>query len=72
MTTTVGEMTAGELQEMIELVIEQKLRELLGDPDEGLELRDEIAVRLRKQQTAVNYGDRGNSLEDVARQLGLD
>ena len=32
---TVGQMTKDELREMIETIIEQKLLELLGDPDEG-------------------------------------
>ncbi len=36
MTNTVARMTREELQEMIELAIEHKLLEVLGDPDEGL------------------------------------
>lgn len=31
---TVAEMTTNELREMIEAIIEKKLVELLGDPDE--------------------------------------
>jgi hypothetical protein len=37
MATKVSEMTTTELKEMIEMIIEQKLIELLGDPDEGRE-----------------------------------
>jgi hypothetical protein len=36
MAATVAQMTKRELREMMETLIEQKLIELLGDPDEGL------------------------------------
>jgi hypothetical protein len=39
MATRVSQMTQDELREMIGATIEQKLVELLGDPDEGLSLR---------------------------------
>ena len=37
MSLTVAQMSRDELKEIIEVTIEQKLFELLGDPDEGLE-----------------------------------
>ena len=39
MAETVAKMTPAELQEMIENAVEQKLVEILGDPDEGLVVR---------------------------------
>ena len=72
MTMTVGEMTLSELREMIDFIIEQKLREMLGDPDEGLELREAVVVRLRKQQAAVAAGERGTSLDQLKSEFGLD
>jgi hypothetical protein len=71
MTTTVAQMTREELQEMLEATIEQKLLEMLGDPDEGLELRDDVRERLLSQRRAVAEGERGQSLEDVVQQLEL-
>ena len=71
MATTVAEMTKDELQEMIGALIEEKLLELLGDPDEGLSLRKAVRDRLMRQKKAVAQGDRGEPLEDVSRQLGL-
>jgi hypothetical protein len=71
MTATIGEMTPSEFREMIDFIIEQKLREVLGDPDEGLQLREEVAARLQKQRAAVAAGDRGTSLDEVIGQLGL-
>lgn len=71
MSTTVAQMTGEELQEMIESTIEQKLLEILGDPDKGLELRESIRERLLRQRRAVAEGDRGQSFEDVVQQLEL-
>ena len=65
MAATVGEMTKGELREMIGALIEEKLLELLGDPDEGLSLREPIRDRLLRQQKAVAEGQRGEPLEEV-------
>ena len=72
MATTVAHMTKSELREMIETIIEQKLLELLGDPDEGLPIRKSVRDRLLRQKQAVVEGQRGEPLEDVARRLGLE
>jgi hypothetical protein len=71
MSDSVGEMTKSEFREMIESVVEQKLLDLLGDPDEGLDLRSQIRERLLRQQASVGSGDRGESFEDLAANLGL-
>jgi hypothetical protein len=71
MATTVGQMTTDELREMIGALIEQKLLELLGDPDEGLEIRKAVRDRLLRQKKAVAGGERGEPLEEVTRRLGL-
>ncbi|MCL6642377.1 MAG: hypothetical protein K6T71_03520 [Candidatus Bipolaricaulota bacterium] len=65
MATKVSEMTTTELKEMIEMIIEQKLIELLGDPDEGLSLRKSVRERLLRQKRAVAEGERGVPLEEV-------
>jgi hypothetical protein len=71
MSTTIAQMTKQELQEMLEATIEQKLLEMLGDPDEGLELREDVRERLLRQRRAVAAGERGQSFEDVVKQLEL-
>jgi len=70
--TTVAQMTRDELREMIETTVEQKLLELLGDPDEGLPIRKAIRERLLRQREAVASGERGEPFEDVIRRLGLE
>lgn len=72
MTTTVGEMSPSELRNMIDSLLDQKLRELLGDPDEGLQLREEIVSRLQKQRRAVDDGERGKALDDILLLLESD
>lgn len=59
MAATVAQMTKGELREMIEAIIEQKLLELLGDPDEGLPIRKSVRDRLLRQKQAIAEGERG-------------
>lgn len=70
-TTMVAQMTKAELEEMMETTIEQKLLEMLGDPDEGLGLWKAVHDRLLRQRKAVADGERGQPFEDVVRQLGL-
>ena len=76
MTETVGQMTREELKGIIdaavEAAVEQKLIEILGDPDEGLEIRDAVRDRLLRQRQAVAAGEQGLPFEDVVRQLGLE
>jgi DNA-binding GntR family transcriptional regulator len=72
MTVSVAQMSRDELREMIEVTLEQKLLELLGDPDGGLEIRESVRERLLRQQKAVAAGERGKPFEDVVRQLGLE
>ncbi|TEU21865.1 MAG: hypothetical protein E3J21_01455 [Anaerolineales bacterium] len=72
MSVTVAQMSKDELKEMIEVTIEQKLLELLGDPDEGLEIRKSVRERLLRQKKAVAAGERGEPFEDVVQRLGLE
>lgn len=71
MAKIVAEMTADELKQLVGLAIEEKLIELLGDPDEGLALLESLRKRLLRQKRAVAKGERGELLEDVVRRLRL-
>ena len=44
MAATVARMTKHELKEIIESTVEQKLLELLGDPDQGLVLKKTVKI----------------------------
>lgn len=71
MITTVGKMTKKEFSSLIENAVERKLIELIGDPDEGLELRSNLQARLLRQKAQVQSGERGEFLENVIKKLGL-
>ena len=71
MAKILAEMTADELKQLVGLAVEEKLIELLGDPDEGLVLRESLRKRLLQQKRAVAKGERGELLEDVVRRLKL-
>ena len=73
---TIVQMTQDEFKEMLEGVVEEtverKLLEILGDPDDGLEIRSEVRERLLRQRQEVVGGERGRPLEDIVRELGLE
>jgi hypothetical protein len=71
MAELVSQMTKQELRSMIDEALEQKLIELFGDPDEGLELRETVKKRLAKQRLVVERGEYGKDLADVINELGL-
>lgn len=54
--TKVADLTLDELKELIKEVVTQALSEVLGDPDEGLELRPEAADQPRRSLAAMKAG----------------
>jgi hypothetical protein len=65
----VAQMTKIEFKELLETIIEQKLLELIGDPDAGLPINRYLYDRLLHQQQKVANGERGEAFEDVLQQL---
>jgi hypothetical protein len=51
---------------------ERKLLEILGDPDQGLELRESVRERLLRQREAMVAGDLGEPFEEVVQKLVLE
>ena len=72
MSDTVAQLSKDELKAMLETTVEQKLLELLGDPDGGLEIRRSVRARLARQKKQVAAGERDEPFEDVVRRLGLE
>jgi len=56
-----------EMKPLINEIVEQKLIEILGDPDSGYELKPGIKGRLRRRITPGKL----ISAQKVARDLGL-
>ncbi|MBI4442637.1 MAG: hypothetical protein HY649_04605 [Acidobacteria bacterium] len=71
MAKTVADMTAEELRELVSSAVEQKIVEILCDPDVEFELRENVRKRLLRQKRAVAKGERGEPLEAIVRRLKL-
>ena len=73
---TIARMTQSEFKEMIETVVEatveRTLLEMLGDPDEGLEIRADVRDRLLRQRQDVAAGQYDQRFDDAVRQAGLE
>lgn len=63
----VSEMSVEELKQLIAQIVEQKIEELLGDPDWGMELKEEVKERLKRTSEV----ERGTPASEVAKRLGL-
>lgn len=66
-TMNLSSLSTEQLKELVQGLVDDRLRELIGDPDLGLQLGDSLRARL-KQSLASNERLSG---EDVAERLGL-
>lgn len=69
---TIADLNIEELKNLIREVIVETLTELLGDPDEGLELREDIKEQLLQSIANIKAGGKTIPAEKVADKLGLD
>jgi len=72
MSVTISQITKEQLRELIEDIVEQKILELLGDPDEGLLIKEETIERLKKQKIETKVGNRGRPFDEVIKELALE
>ncbi len=64
----VADMTVDELEHLVREVTRQTVVEMLADPDEGLELREEMEAKLKTSLAATET----IPAADVAARLGLE
>ncbi|MFQ5852744.1 MAG: hypothetical protein ACE5JU_19470 [Candidatus Binatia bacterium] len=67
----VKDLSSEELKALIQEAVEEVLLELLGDPDQGLELREDLQERLKRSLERVRRGERGIPAEEVVKRIGL-
>ena len=67
----VADLTTDELRSLIREAVLETLSDLIEDPDEGLELREDVALRLEASIKAVEAGEPTISAEEADRLLGL-
>ena len=69
---TVKDLTIDELKAVIGEVVEEKLRELLADPDAGLALRPEVQERLLRDLQEPQLEGENIPAAELARRRGLE
>lgn len=62
-----SQLTGQQLKELVQGLVDDRIRELIGDPDLGLSLGDALRARLKESLQSQER----LSGEDVADQLGL-
>ena len=60
----VADLTIGEFKTLVRESVAESIAELLGDPDEGLPLRDDFAEELRQSLKEVRDGGETSSLAE--------
>lgn len=60
-------LSASQLKELVRGLVDDRLRELIGDPDLGLELGEALRARLK---ASLEKGDRLSG-DELAEKLGL-
>ncbi len=71
-TSHVKNLSSDELRAIVQDAVEQALLDLLGDPDHGLEVREDVQERLRQSMERLGKGARGLPADEVAKRLGLN
>jgi hypothetical protein len=62
-----SQLSQEQFKELVRGIVDDRLRELLGDPDLGLQLGDGLRTRLKESLSSKER----LSGEDIADQLGL-
>ena len=67
----VADLTINQFKELIREVVIHTLSEMMDDPDEGMELRDDFAEELQHSLTSLEAGTKTIPAQEVAERLGL-
>ena len=62
-----SQLSYEQFKELVRGIVDDRLRELLGDPDLGLQLGDGLRTRLKESMSSTER----LSGEDIADRLGL-
>ncbi|MCY3727654.1 MAG: hypothetical protein OXF97_01485 [Nitrospira sp.] len=65
----IGDLTVTEFKELLRETMAQSFTEMLGDPDEGLELHEDFAEELRRSLADVRTDEQTSNLSDVVSRL---
>lgn len=68
----VADLTIDQFKDLMRQVVSETISEMIDDPDEGLELREDIKAQLQRSIAAVQAGGETISAEAMAAKLGLE
>ena len=74
MPAKVADLTIDQFRELIRETVTQTLSDMMGDPDEGMELREDFTEELRHSLSvmeAMEAGGKTVAAQKVAERLGL-
>lgn len=71
METKVSDLSLDEFRSLLKEVVKQALQEIFTDPDQNMELREDVARQLRESVEAYEAGVETFSPDEVAARLGL-
>lgn len=68
----VSDLTVDELKNLIRQVVAQTILETMEDPDQGLQIREEVESALTDSTSYVDSGGSTKSASQIAAELGLE
>lgn len=71
MNVKVKDLTSEELKSLIQETVEEAMLELLGDPDRGLGLAEDVKKRLQRSLEHLQQGEQVIPAEEVVKRAGL-
>ncbi|MCP2727999.1 hypothetical protein [Limnofasciculus baicalensis] len=67
----VKDMTVEQLRDLIRHTVEQCLEEYFGDPDTGLEVREEVKLKLLESMNRKQTGESRIEAGEVYHKIGI-
>ncbi len=71
MNVKVKDLTSEELKSLIQETVEEAMLELLGDPDRGLRLAEDVKKRLQRSLDHLQQEEQVIPAEEVVKRAGL-
>ncbi len=68
----VADLSIDDFKSLIRETVSQTIIDMLNNPDEGLELREDFSAKLRQSLAEVQTGGKTIPAHEVAAKLGLE
>jgi len=67
----VADLTVDEFKGLMREIVTETIQEMFNDPDEGLELREDMKAKLQHSLAAIQAGSETTPAQKAAEKLGL-